>query len=89
MSSISKGIQIILIIILIFVIVAYNKDLFTYKTLDKIFNYFGYEKINKNSEPPTKHVQKTEETASDLFHTEYAPTEDMDEAFSDALKSVV
>ena len=83
MLSFSKILQIILVIVLIIVIVFCNRELFEQNCFTKkILDYFMPE---KNINVPVSTTENID--SEELFNTEYAVTEDMDRALSDALKS--
>ena len=91
MSTLSKAIQLVMIILLILIIVVYNKDILN---IDSILSYIGLGKNKKKSKKkskrePVKIPDPIKEDSDDLFNTEYAATEELDEAMSEALKSVV
>ena len=75
------------IILLIVVIIIYNKDIFSLESLSRYLN------INtKKAKPDNLSKELFESTkydSEDLFNTDYHVTEDMEDAISDALKSVV
>lgn len=88
MSSFIKALQISLIILLIAAIVVYNRDIFNLKYMAK---FFGMNKVKTVNKPKVDTIDSPEKQydSDELFNTEYHVTEDMNEALSDALKSVV
>jgi hypothetical protein len=87
MSSFIKALQITTIILLIVGIILFNKDTFSLKSLSK---YLSVSTKKTKTNHTTAELFESEKCDSeDLFNTDYNVTEDMGDAISDALKSVV
>jgi hypothetical protein len=83
MSSFIKVFQIIVILLIIALIVSYNKFILNSLTNCMIFSTKGI------YAPDEMFNNETNYDSDDLFNTEYHVTEDMGDAISDALKSVM